>query len=151
MERWSSPLGRLRRLWLRAAVPAVLALVLLAGGTLAALEADTAHSFGDGVLWALSLMMTVGFAGGMPHTAAGKLLAGVLMVLGFGLLALTTAAMASLFVREDEKPEGQREVEFERAVMSELASLAARLESIEVQLGGGPSSGGRRGRPEGNG
>lgn len=127
-------LGRLRRIWLRAAVPAVLAVVLLAGGALAALEADTAHGLGDGILWALSLMMTVGFAGGVPHTAAGKLLAGVLMVLGFGLLALTTAATASLFVREDEEPEEQREAEFERAVMAELASLAARLEAIEKGL-----------------
>ena len=147
-DRRSDPLARLRRLWLRATVPAVLAVVLLAGGALAALEADTAHSFGDGVLWALSLMMTVGFAGSAPHTVAGKLLAGVLMVLGFGLLALTTAAIASLFVREDERPEEQRELDFERAVMAELASLAARLEGIEARLGdGGPSSGGREGAP----
>jgi voltage-gated potassium channel len=127
-------LARLRRNWLRAFLPAALAVVLLAGAALAALEADTAHSFGAGVLWALSLMMTVGFTGGVPHTVAGKVLSGVLMVLGFGLLALTTAAIASLFVREDEIPEEQRELDFKRDAMAQLAVVAARLDRIERRL-----------------
>lgn len=101
---------------------------------MAALEADTAHSFGAGVLWALSLMMTVGFTGAVPHTVAGRLLAGVLMVLGFGLLALTTASIASLLVREDEIPEEQRELDFERDAMAQLAVVAARLDRIERRL-----------------
>jgi voltage-gated potassium channel len=127
-------LARVRRNWLRAFLPAALAVVLLAGASMAALEADTAHSFGAGVLWALSLMMTVGFTGGAPHTVAGKVLAGFLMVLGFGLLALTTASIASLFVREDEMPEEQRELGFERDAMSQLAAVAARLDRIERHL-----------------
>ncbi len=127
-------LARLRRNWLRAFLPAALAVVLLAGAAMAALEADTAHSFGAGVLWALSLMMTVGFTGAVPHTVAGRLLAGVLMVLGFGLLALTTASIASLLVREDEIPEEQRELDFERDAMAQLAVVAARLDRIERRL-----------------
>ena len=56
-------------------------------------------------------MTTVGFVDGTPDTVAGKVASAVLMLLGFGLLALTTAAIASLFVREDEEPEEKLERE----------------------------------------
>jgi hypothetical protein len=62
-------------------------MVLLGGGGLAAVETETVGSYGEGVLWALSLMTTVGFIGGVPHTIAGKLIAATLMLFGFGLLA----------------------------------------------------------------
>ena len=45
-------------------------------------------------------MTTVTFVGGSPSTAAGQTLAALLMMLGFLLLALTTAAVASSFVCE---------------------------------------------------
>jgi len=105
--------------------------VLLGGGGLAAIETETVGDYGDGVLWALSLMTTVGFVGGVPHTVAGKLIAAVLMLCGFGLLALTTAAVSSLFVREDEAPEEHREQAIEREILRELRALHARLDDLE--------------------
>jgi voltage-gated potassium channel len=108
--------------------------VLLAGGGFAALETDAVESYWEGVWWALSLMTTVGFANGTPETALGKALSGVIMVLGFVLLALTTAAIASLFVREAEEPEERREHAFERKALAELHELNARLELIESRL-----------------
>lgn len=89
------------------------------------------ESYWGGVWWALSLMTTVGFANGTPHTVEGKLLSALLMVFGFVLLAMTTAAVASLFVREDEEPEERRERGFEEAVMAELDGLNRRLDGIE--------------------
>ena len=53
---------------------------------------------------------------------------------GFVLLALTTAAIASLFVREAEEPEERREHAFERKALAELHELNARLELIESRL-----------------
>ena len=79
-------------------------------------------------------MTTVGFVGGSPHTAAGKLISAVLMVLGFGLLAMTTAAIASLFVREDEQAEDERERIFEREMLEELREVKARLDQIRAQM-----------------
>jgi voltage-gated potassium channel len=121
--------ANLRYLILGAAI-----LVLLAGGGFAALETDAVESYWEGVWWALSLMTTVGFANGTPETVLGKVLAGVIMVLGFVLLALTTAAIASLFVREAEEPEELREQAFERSALAELRQLNARLELIESRL-----------------
>lgn len=128
------PLSRLRGKWIRAVLPLAIAVTLLGGGGLAALETDAVGSYWDGVWWALSLMTTVGFTGGIPATLAGKLLSALLMVVGFAVLAMSTAAIASLFVREDELPEDQREWEFERRALTELAALSARLERIESAL-----------------
>lgn len=115
-------------------IPVIAILVLLAGGGFAALETDTVESYWEGVWWALSLATTVGFAGGTPETALGKALSGVVMVLGFVLLALTTAALASLFVREEQGPEELREHEFEQVALVELRRLNARLDEIEARL-----------------
>jgi voltage-gated potassium channel len=109
-------------------------LVLLAGGGFAALETDTVASYWEGVWWALSLMTTVGFANGTPATVPGKILSGLVMVVGFILLALTTAALASLFVREEHEPEELREHAFEENVLAELRRLGARLDEIEARL-----------------
>lgn len=128
------PLSRLRGKWIRAVLPLAIAVTLLGGGGLAALETDAVGSYWDGVWWALSLMTTVGFTGGIPATLAGKLLSALLMVVGFAVLAMSTAAIASLFVREDELPEDQREWEFERRALTELGALSARLERIESAL-----------------
>lgn len=106
-------------------------LVLLGGGGFAAVESDTVSSYWEGVWWALSLMTTVGFVGEAPHTEAGRLLSSVLMVAGFGLIAITTAAIASLFVREQEEPAQALEQAFERTVAARLDEIGERLARIE--------------------
>ncbi len=119
---------------LRYLIPTAALVVLLAGGGFAAVETDTVESYWEGVWWALSLMTTVGFANGAPHSLLGKMLAGAVMIFGFVLLALTTAAIASLFVREDEESEAARLRTFEQDVMAELRQLHGRLDRIESQL-----------------
>jgi voltage-gated potassium channel len=80
-------------------------------------------SYWDGLWRSLALVTTVGFVGPVPTTAVGKLVSSMLMILGFALLAMTTAAVASLFVREDENPNEERERQFQRAVLAELEEL----------------------------
>lgn len=120
---------RVRRL--RYLLPFAALVVTLAGGGFAALETHTVGSFGDGVWWALSLVTTVGFVGQTPVTIGGRVLAGALMLFGFALLSLTTAALASLFVREDETPAEQRDAAFESHALCELRALRERLDRIE--------------------
>lgn len=104
--------------------------MLIAGGGLAATEADTVRSYWDGVMWALSLMTTVGFIGAVPTSAGGKLIAVVLMLFGFVLLAFTTAAVASLFVHEDDAPAKANEYAFEAFMLEELRALRAELAAL---------------------
>ena len=88
-----------------------------------ALESKTVGNYWEGLWWALSLMTTVGFVGESPETASGRILSAVLMVSGFAMMTLTTAAIASLFVREEEPAEATERT-FERAVMVRLDELA---------------------------
>jgi voltage-gated potassium channel len=120
--------------WLRYAVPVAVLLVVIGGGGLAAVESDTVESFGQGVWWALSLMTTVGFVGNEPITTAGRVISGVLMVLGFAMITFTTAAIASLFVRESEEPEERALRRFEERSLHELEELKKRLAAIEERL-----------------
>jgi hypothetical protein len=53
------------------------------------------------------------------------------MLMGFLLLAMTTAAVASIFVREDEEPEERALRIFEEHELAELRELRSRLEQLE--------------------
>jgi voltage-gated potassium channel len=119
---------------LRFLTPGVALVLLLSAGAFAAVETESVHSYWEGLWWSLSLVSTVGFAGATPTTAVGKLVSAALMVLGFVLLATTTAAVASLFVREDELPEDKRALDFGREMLDALRGLDARLEAIEEEL-----------------
>lgn len=124
-----------QRRWLRYLLPAAALVAVLAGGGFAAFESHTVESFWQGLWWSLSLMTTVGFVGAEPTTTAGRILSAVLMLSGFALLAMTTAAVASLFVREDEEPEERAMRAFEERTLQELRALHDRLERIESHGG----------------
>jgi voltage-gated potassium channel len=115
-------------------IPLVGLVVLVAGGAAAALESDTIDSFWQGAWWALSLMMTVGFVGSEPLTTAGKVIAAVLMVTGFVLLATVTATIASIFVRQEEQPEERILQALENRVLAEVREVNERLRRLEERL-----------------
>jgi len=106
--------------------------VLLAGGGFAAFESRQVSNYWEGLWWALSLMSTVGFVGEAPESLLGRVLSSVLMVSGFAMMALVTAAISSLFVREEQAPDEQAEELFEAQALRLLADLAQRLEAIEA-------------------
>ncbi|MCB2174374.1 MAG: potassium channel family protein [Actinomycetales bacterium] len=130
------PVPRIRRAFVWPAVLGTAVVVVVSGGAVAAAETDTVESFWRGLWWSLSLVTTVGFLGSPPRSVAGAVLSVVLMILGFVLLAMVSAAFASLFVRQDEQPREDAEREVDRAVLEALASLESRLEAIERRLDG---------------
>jgi voltage-gated potassium channel len=122
------------RRWLRPAFVAGSVAVLVGAGAAAAFESDTVGSYGRGVLWAISLMTTVGFLGQPPRTTEGAVLSVGLMLAGFLLLSLVSAALASLFVKQDEAPEQRREAVVEDEILRSLGSILERLEALENRL-----------------
>lgn len=110
--------------------------VLLAGAGFATLEKGLVSSYWEGLWWALSLMTTVGFVGETPETTGGRMISAALMLSGFALVTLATAAIASFFVRGDEAPEEQRERDFETVALARLDALGDRLHAIEAALAG---------------
>jgi voltage-gated potassium channel len=55
--------------------------------------------FGDGLWWAISTVMTVGYGDLFPTTSQGRLLATFLMVMGISLVGVITASVAAWFVK----------------------------------------------------
>jgi hypothetical protein len=108
--------------------------LLLAGGGFAAFESRQVSNFWEGLWWALSLMSTVGFVGEAPESLVGRLLSSVLMVSGFALMALVTASISSLFVREEQLPDEQAEERFEAEALRLLTDLARRLDTLEASV-----------------
>jgi voltage-gated potassium channel len=125
---------QVRRSWLGPTLVGSLVLLVAGAGAVASLETGTVGSFWEGLWWAVSLMATVGFIGQPPATVPGAVLSVVLMLSGFVLLALVSAALASLFVREDVEPFEARERTADQEILVELRSLSDRIAALEAQL-----------------
>lgn len=106
-------------------------LVVLSAAAAAALETNTVGSFPRGLWWALSLITTVGFIGEPPETSAGAALSAVLMVAGFGLLAMVSASLAALLVREEEEEPTATLEALSREILARVQSLEERVARLE--------------------
>jgi voltage-gated potassium channel len=98
-------LASVRGLFLPGRVPYLvllsLALLLLSGAGFYWLE-PTIHSFWDGLWLAFVTGATVGYGDMVPTTLPARLFAVVSVVVGFTLLSLMTAYVASVFIGEEE-------------------------------------------------
>lgn len=130
-----------RRRWILPGLIVAAAGLLLGAGAAAAFESDTVDSYWGGLWWAVSLMTTVGFVGEAPTGLIGQLVSTFLMVSGFLLLSLISAALASLFVREDEAPAELRERAADLEILARLDAIARRLDALEEHAGHGPAPG----------
>ncbi len=132
----------IRRSWVLPSLAGALALVVVTAGAATAVETDTVAGFPRALWWSLSLMTTVGFIGDPPQTAAGAALSVVLMVAGFFLLGLVSAALASVFVREEQQPYEDRDEATLSLLLAEVGRLHARLDAL-----GAPASPDARAEP----
>ncbi len=132
---------QVRRSWLGPALVVGAVLLVLGAGGVASFETGTVSSFWQGLWWSVSLMATVGFIGGPPASLEAAVLSVVLMLAGWFLLALVSASMASLFVKEDVQPFEERERRVDTEILAELRALAERMAVLEDRVGGGGEPG----------
>lgn len=125
---------RVSRRWVLPAVVVSVTAMAAGAGAAAAFETDTVGSYWSGLWWAISLMTTVGFVGAPPETVVGAAVSVVLMLTGFLLLSLVSAALASLFVRDDESPVQAKEMQTDQEVLDSLLAIVARLERLEQMM-----------------
>ena len=116
----------LRRLFHRAVLKyalAVSALLALGFGAVIAIEEPEVATPLDGIWWAFVTLTTVGYGDIAPASPVGRGMAIILIMLGIGVIAIITAAVAARFVEEDEA-----------ALVQEVARIHARLDELEQLL-----------------
>jgi voltage-gated potassium channel Kch len=114
-----------------------LSMGLIAGFVVTLIDKKDFPSFGIAVWWAIVTLGTVGYGDVVPHTAWGRVVGGLVIVVGVTFIAFLTATVTSLFV-SSEQSEQQREEREERAETQELLRrLEQRLAAIERKLDGG--------------
>lgn len=91
-------------------------LLILSSALIYTVEQEGAHAdqfpnMYSSMWWAIATLTTVGYGDVYPVTALGKILAGVIALLGIGLVALPTGILSSAFVERinDQKAQKERE------------------------------------------
>jgi voltage-gated potassium channel len=114
------------------------ALGLLSGFLVTLVDRQDFPTFGTGVWWAIVTLGTVGYGDVVPHTAWGRVVGSVVIVVGVTFIAFLTATVTSAFVSAEEQEARAREREREEAVEGEirelLRGLKAQLDDIQAQL-----------------
>jgi voltage-gated potassium channel len=88
-------------------------------------------NIGDSLWWAIQTVTTVGYGDLVPSSAAGRVVAALVMVIGIGFLTVITAAITSTFI---ETARRRIEGATTDAVSAKLDQIAARLEAIQARL-----------------
>ena len=140
MDRENRVERRLDRLIARAGTPRTAAAVIAtvtttitvaAGLLMTVIDHKGFPSIGTGLWWAVQTVTTVGYGDRVPETAAGQLLAALVMLLGIGFVTVITASITGAFVSRTGKEQAAGDSTHSE---EQLQDIIARLERIEVHL-----------------
>lgn len=100
-----------------------------------------AHTYGDGLWLAFTTAATVGYGDIVPSTAASKIFAVFVVLMGFAVLSLVTASIAAMWVQTEERNierEILQELHHEiQVIRNELAAMRSETPSVsDTQLPG---------------
>lgn len=84
-------------------VVTVVVLVTIIGSLMYLIEGEESHftSIPAGIYWAIVTLTTVGYGDLAPQTALGRFLAAVVMILGYGIIAVPTGIVTAEFTRQE--------------------------------------------------
>jgi voltage-gated potassium channel len=111
-------------------------ITLLAGVLMTVVDHDNFPSIGGGLWWAVQTVTTVGYGDHVPETAAGQILAALVMLVGIGFITVITASITGAFVAQFRQG-AQAGGTDSAATPGQLQSIDARLARIEAALGSG--------------
>jgi voltage-gated potassium channel len=123
---------------------ATVVLSFAAGVLVWIIDREDFPTLGDALWWALVTLATVGYGDIVPHSAWGRVVGSVVIVLGVTFLSLLTAIVTSYFVAADQE-QRMAEVEAARGARQDdthamLREALDRLEAIEGRLDGDASA-----------
>lgn len=99
---------------------------------------------GDGIWWAIVTLGTVGYGDIVPHTAWGRVVGSVVIVVGVTFLSFLTATVTSMFVSADQDERtaaaaaerSSREAETQamlKQLLDRTAAIEAKLETLNKE------------------
>lgn len=94
-----------------------------------------AHTLADGLWLAFTTAATVGFGDIVPSTPASKIFSVFVVMLGYGVLSLVTAAIATKWVETEER---NIEHEILRDMHRQIDGLRHELAALRADLGAAP-------------
>lgn len=94
----------------------LLMLVIVSAAGIAFFERNMHYS--DALWWSIVTLTTVGYGDISPVTTGGRVMAGIIMFLGIGLLGMFTASIASIFVDQKmKKDRGMSSYDFQNHII----------------------------------
>ena len=97
------------------------------------------HNYPQALWWAVVTVTTVGYGDRFPMTEGGRVVAGVIMLVGIGLIGVLTATVASVFIKE-HTDENKKVYQWGHADLGlRLSVISDRLADIERRLGATPA------------
>lgn len=107
-------------------------ITVAAGLLMTVFDRDSFPTIGDGLWWAVQTVTTVGYGDHVPESFTGRVVAGLVMLLGIGFVTVITASITSSFVArfrqtQEASPDGQ-------SSQDQLREINERLERIEAAL-----------------
>jgi len=124
-----------------------MALALVGGILIRFADEKNFPSVGLGVWWALQTVTTVGYGDVVPTTVTGRVIGGIVMVIGIAFISFVTAGVTSALVqranealrateREHAEETAQRILDEVAQHGQALADVRRRLEAIDSKLAG---------------
>jgi voltage-gated potassium channel len=86
------------------------------------------QNFGDALWWSLVTTTTVGYGDISPESTGGRVLAGILMLVGIGFLGMVTGSIATFFVTRLSKGDGSEKLS---VIDEQLEYVKKKLDEIE--------------------
>ncbi|MDH3660995.1 MAG: potassium channel family protein, partial [Alphaproteobacteria bacterium] len=116
----------------------ILSLLLLIASSFAyvaehAAQPEVFGTIPDALWWSVVTMTTVGFGDVVPVTPAGKLLGGVIAIIGIGMVALPAGLLAAAFSEQIHQRERSFEIEVEHKLVDGKISKQDRIDLQETR------------------
>ena len=112
---------------------------VLSGFVVTVVDHKDFPTFGTGIWWAIVTLGTVGYGDVVPHTAWGRVVGSVVIIVGVTFLSFLIATVTSYFVAAEEAEATAATTEERNRQLAEtmksLRRIEQRLASIEAKLG----------------
>ena len=125
---------RLSSLTLRKAVGVIVTVAATLAVSAAVLErlVDPAFdTFGEALWFAVTTVSTVGYGDYVPESAAGRFVAGALMITGLGLIPVITSVVVSILVSQRSREAREQELHHLNLILERMDSLEQKLLELD--------------------